>query len=697
MLAFEHFRLDVRRRDLWAGETLVELQPRQFDMLVCLIEHRHQTLSRAALQEKLWPGLAIGDKVVPVHISLLRKSLDQHGGKALVVSGTGGYRFVGDVSDTDAVASVADPVMEATDSVAEPPAIDPSPPRTQRQRIVAGLVVLTAIGLGIAGGWLWRARGQGAPALSIAVLPFRNLTEGGSRYMADAVTEDLNTDLAHIPGSFVTSLGSTEEFREHHTPVSTIGRVLNVRYLVDGSLRAADGVYLIDTALIEAASGQEVWTRRFQTPQAGLAATQAQIVRLIASALDVELPAIVSASSLHDRPDNPRAEDLFFQAYSRVQSDDTLAGYAQAQRLLEHALRLQPDFGDALAELGLTMILRLQSAEDPTADADLSEARDVIAHALRTTHGAIALAANARLLEYEQNCAQAVPSAQAARALEPNNIDALAVLARCASDLGQLDQAAGYLRTVLQLNPDAIRGKPRLALLSQVYLLQGRYTDAIETGNQALAGDSAPQAGAEAMGRAEYVRLMIMAATALGGDVDGARAQYAAYRAIWPHRSAWRVAAMSQRRVAALPGFARFISGLTQAGMPMYADRTGVDAAGSETVDGDFAPTPEVIDGATTVDTRAVAALIARGGSTVLDLGRGTAAPAGAIKVVQQGNGLGSLDAPPDKHVPIVVMGDGMFGSAPVHAVRTMVRGGYTRVMWYRGGEEAWAEAGLTN
>jgi adenylate cyclase len=538
------------------------------------------------------------------------------------------------------------------------------------------------------------------------VLPFRNLSDGGGGgYMADAITDDLTTDLAHIPGSAVTSRASAEGFRDRGGSAARIGAALNVRYLVDGSLRAADGTFLIDVALIEAASGRQLWAQRFATTVVRLAAAQTQIVRRIASALDVELPNIVSANSLRDRPNNPTSEDLFIRAYATLMQEDTLAGYTRAQHLLEQAVRLEPGFGDALAELGLTLILKLQSAVDPAAYADLAEARDVIGRSLDLASNPIALAANARLLEYEGACEQAVPSAQAALALEPNSIDALAVLAKCATEAGHFDQASDYLRTVLQLNPDSVRSKPRLALLTQAYLLQGRYGEAIESGNRALAGDRPPQPGADSMGRAEYVRLMIMAATALSGDVAGARALYAEYRAVWPNRSAWRVAAYSPEGLASSAGFAKFITGLTQAGMPMYADERAAAPDPSDTSavqEGDFARSPLVIRGARTLDTPAMAALIAHGGVTVFDLGQGAAVIRNAILVTAPADrtappldGWPADRIPADKQAPIVVMGDGVYGTAAVAAVRSLVARFYQHVYWYRGGEEAWAAAGL--
>jgi rhodanese-related sulfurtransferase len=118
--------------------------------------------------------------------------------------------------------------------------------------------------------------------------------------------------------------------------------------------------------------------------------------------------------------------------------------------------------------------------------------------------------------------------------------------------------------------------------------------------------------------------------------------------------------------------------------------------------EGDFARSPLVIRGARTLDTPAMAALIAHGGVTVFDLGQGAAVIRNAILVTAPADrtappldGWPADRIPADKQAPIVVMGDGVYGTAAVAAVRSLVARFYQHVYWYRGGEEAWAAAGL--
>jgi TolB-like protein/DNA-binding winged helix-turn-helix (wHTH) protein/Tfp pilus assembly protein PilF/rhodanese-related sulfurtransferase len=721
--AFQRFTIDCRRRVLLANGKPVALHSRAFDLLVLLVRCRDHVVSRDEIIAQVWKGLAVGENNLTVQMSALRRALAEQDGEGLIITVPGsGYRFVGEVAgwsedceprettdgdivEPDKAAVGLAPEEPVPAIVVGPvPAAEPWPMRQRvpRQLWVALLTAAMAV-LVIAAIAVWRKpQSPGPPLLSIAVLPFRNLSDGGaSGYMADAITDDLTTDLAHIPGSVVIARESADVYRDPGVPANRIGAALNVRYLLKGSLRDEDGVFHVNAQLIEAASNRQVWADRFEVPAGRLSDAQTTIVRRIASLLETDLTDLGSEIAVHDRPDDPDAEDLFVRARSVIAHDDSLAGYTQAQHLLERAVQVEPGFADALAELGLTLMLKTKSAADPSIDADLAEAHRVISRALKGQPNQLAFAANARLLQSDGDCMAASQSARAALDLEPNNIDALAVLAKCATEAGQLDQAEGYVRTVLQLNPDSRRNKPRLLLLSQISLLQGRYQEAIDDAYRAIAGDEAPVAGADSMGRPEYARLLLIAATALKGDVAGAQALYAAYATIWPHRSAWRVGTYATKEMVSLPGFSRFIAALTTAGMPMYADEHAPGPDPTETLPtdtDDFASTPVSVPGATTLDTRRMQALVAKGGVPVFDFGHGSAMIAGAVLVDPlTGGPVVQLDAAMhgDKSAPCVVMADGVYGSAAVTEVRRLVAAGYRSVYWYRGGEEAWVAAGL--
>ena len=152
------------------------------------------------------------------------------------------------------------------------------------------------------------------PRLSIVVMPFRNLgTDPADGYLADAVSDDLTTDLSHIPGSVVIARSSADVYKTRNVGAEQIGRELGVRYLLEGSLRRTGDQIVINAQLIDTQTGAHLWAERFDASRQELVDTQMAIVRRIASALNFTLVQIEGQRSLQDRPNDPDAVDLFFQ------------------------------------------------------------------------------------------------------------------------------------------------------------------------------------------------------------------------------------------------------------------------------------------------------------------------------------------------------------------------------------------------
>src|SRR5207245_11053417 len=96
-----------------------------------------------------------------------------------------------------------------------------------------------------------------APRLSIVVLPFANLNnDPEQQYFADAVTEDLTTNLSRISGSFVISRNTAFTYKDKPVNAKQIGRELGVRYVLEGSVRRSSNQVRINTKLIDATTGR---------------------------------------------------------------------------------------------------------------------------------------------------------------------------------------------------------------------------------------------------------------------------------------------------------------------------------------------------------------------------------------------------------------------------------------------------------
>ncbi|MBV9289923.1 MAG: guanylate cyclase, partial [Hyphomicrobiales bacterium] len=104
-----------------------------------------------------------------------------------------------------------------------------------------------------------------APRLSVVVLPFDNLSGDKEQdYFADGITDDLTTDLSHLPNSFVISRGTAFTYKGKPIDAKAIGEDLGVRYLLEGSVRRLSEGVEVNAQLISTETGAHVWADRFE-------------------------------------------------------------------------------------------------------------------------------------------------------------------------------------------------------------------------------------------------------------------------------------------------------------------------------------------------------------------------------------------------------------------------------------------------
>jgi adenylate cyclase len=126
--------------------------------------------------------------------------------------------------------------------------------------------------------------------LSIVVLPLANLSgDGAQDYFADAITDDLTTDLSRIAESFVIARNSAFTYKGKSVGTKQISRDLGVRYIVQGSVRRTGEHVRVNVQLIDGANGAQLWAERFETTRSDLDEAQEEIVSRLAHTLNREL------------------------------------------------------------------------------------------------------------------------------------------------------------------------------------------------------------------------------------------------------------------------------------------------------------------------------------------------------------------------------------------------------------------------
>ena len=698
---FSIFSLDTRRRELLAHGVPVALHARAFDVLVFLIANRDRSVSHADILAHVWEGRAVSDNNLSVQLSSLRKALAEAGAgeKLIVTLPNRRYRFLGALADAPAASQAREPwAPDAPVDHAGGVTGAPARPRLPALRALAWLAAACCFAGAAAGLWAWRAWPAAAPRLSIAVLPFRNMSPDRSQdYLADAITDDLTADLAHIPASTVIARESADAVR-HERP-QQIGRDLGVRYIVDGSIAPEDNHYHILATLIDAASGRQIWTTQFDPARDRLSEVRPTIVRRIAGQLDVAVDRLESAHTARGRPDDSDALDLFFQARSVLDARETLVEFRAAHILLRRAIAMRLDFSDAQAELGWILLREITTLSDPDEATDLAEAREAIRQALDTSpQNTLAIAARALDQEIAGDCVAAQQNAARALDLQPSSLAARRVLASCAQRQLRFDDAIQEYNSILELNPASPNNTVVYLIVGTLHLMQGHVGDAIRYLTLAKDDDAPPSADLEATEQAE---LLLIAAHGLAGDRAQAKADYEAYARKFSGRSVWRIGAYFDAAWRREAGLKSALGALHDAGMPLYSDEAeaGTDTGGA-CPDGAFAPTPAALPEGTVLATADFArALGASRPPLVIDVGLAIVAAPGWVIF---NRGVGQEDAAGfavraaadrlqgDLAAPIAVLGEGVRGCPAYRAAVKLTAAGYKNVQWYRGGEEAW-------
>ena len=211
------------------------------------------------------------------------------------------------------------------EGVAGPPttSVPIAVPTRHRRSILApiGAALAAVLVIGVVTWWLWPMRssptatpavaattatGQPfvAPRLSIVVLPFANLSNDPEQeYFADAITEDLTTDLSRIADSYVIARSTAFAFKGKSVDVKQIGHDLGVRYVLEGSVRRLGDQVQVNVQLIDTERGAHLWADRFETDRRNLAQAQSEITGRLARTLNLQL---VEAAG--QRVDQERAE-----------------------------------------------------------------------------------------------------------------------------------------------------------------------------------------------------------------------------------------------------------------------------------------------------------------------------------------------------------------------------------------------------
>jgi adenylate cyclase len=399
--------------------------------------------------------------------------------------------------------------------------------------------------------------------LSIVVLPFDNLSDDREQqYFADAVTEDVTTDLSRINDMVVISRNTALTYKDKPVDTRKIGRDLNVRYLLGGSVRRSGNRIRVNAQLIDTETDLHVWADRFDHDNDNLLSLQDEVTSKIAVALNLEMVGAEAA-----RPaEHPDAFDYVLRGRAAAYNYRGLTreSFAEAMELFERGLAIDPTSVEARAWLALTLTDSVLEQVSEMAAADIARAESLIEEVvvMSPRHRSVNFV-KGQILRARHQYEMAIPEYEAAIALDRNWVVAIAALGLCKLFTGAIEEAIPAQEQAIRLSPHDARLPNWYWRIGMVHLLQSRTEEAISwlekarTANPRLAGP----------------RAWLVSAYALNGDLGRAEAELAEARRLSGDSRYATIAALKTARrygAASINSLAdmTFFAGLRKAGVP---------------------------------------------------------------------------------------------------------------------------------
>jgi adenylate cyclase len=312
---------------------------------------------------------------------------------------------------------------------------------------------------------------------SIAVLPFSNLSgDPRQEYFSDGITAELITDLSRLNSIFVIASTSSFAYKNKPAKVQEIGRALGVKYLLEGSVLRADNRVRLDTQLVEASSGTNLWAGRFDRPLTDVLAVQDDVLQKIATTLNLQVELSERGILTHQETDSLEAYDDYLRGYS-LMLKPTKEVNEKARQLFEKAIALDPRYADPYVYIGVTYYIDWiwqWSPDSHTLERSLEFVRKALAldDTVPYAHAILSV-----LLAYQQHYTAAIAEADRAIALAPNLGGNYLWVAEALNTSGKPAEALEIAQKAMRVDP--VNRNLYLLEVGVAFLWMGRPNEAV--------------------------------------------------------------------------------------------------------------------------------------------------------------------------------------------------------------------------
>ena len=453
------FELDPGAYELRRGGRPVTLARIPMEILLLLVEHRPNLVTREQIIEKIWgPGVFVDtNNSINGAIRKLRQALrDDPGNPRHIVTVTGkGYRFIAPVSgDQAAVPGASPPPITA---IVVPDAGPAARTLWQWPVLLAAIVLAGAVGAYL----YWSrsvAASQSEERVMLAVLPFENLTgDAGQDYFSDGLTEEMISRLGSLAPQRLGVIARTSvmSLKQSRPTLDEVGRQLGVQYVLEGSVRRDSENVRITAQLIQVKDQTHLWARQYDRKHSEVLKVQAEIAQAIADQIELtfgEHPAPPRPSA----PLSPRELEAYdhYLKGRYFWSQRTREGFLRAIAAFQQAIVANPAEARAYAGLADTYGLMGTYSFAPAAEV-VPKAREAALAALRIDERLAAAHTSLALINefFDRDSQAAENRFRRALELDMNYATAHHWYAEVLAHQGRFEEAFAEMERARQLDP----------------------------------------------------------------------------------------------------------------------------------------------------------------------------------------------------------------------------------------------------
>jgi len=320
---------------------------------------------------------------------------------------------------------------------------------------------------------------------SIAVLPFVNMSRDPEQeFFSDGMTEEIITALSKVPNLLVIARNSTFTYKGKPVKVKQVSEELGVQYVLEGSVQKSGDRVRITAQLIDALSSHHLWAERYDRDLKDIFALQDEITMKVITALQVELTAGEMAGVIAKGTKNIDAFIKYLRAFE-LANRLTKEGNAQAKKILEEAIALDPEYSRLYMGLALAHIYDVWHGTTESTEQSVARAFELAQKAISLDDSnAAAYSGLGTIYAMKRQYDQAIAKGKRAISLDPNSADNFMQLGWILNWAGRAEEAILYIQNAIRLNP--LPPASYFVNLTVAYRDSGQYEKAIEASKKAL-------------------------------------------------------------------------------------------------------------------------------------------------------------------------------------------------------------------